>query len=148
MNVGAFVAVKEVDIYNEGKGGGRMNTNQWVLLTVAVLSGGYALYQGVVLLALRNRMAQTIGTITDIATVNKNGTKGRNSAWASFYYKVDGHMVYSDNRIQVPMISEQGSQMLVYYRVDAPELLVSVSYKRLAVGAVIAVGCGLVAIII
>lgn len=84
MNVDAFVAVKEVDIYNEGKGGGRMNTNQWVLLTVAVLSGGYALYQGVVLLALRNRRAQTIGTITDIATVNKNGTKGRNSAWHRF----------------------------------------------------------------
>lgn len=118
-----------------------MTTDQWMLVIIALCAGGYALYQGMVLLALRGKVAQTTGTITDITTVNKNGGKGRNSAWASFCYKVDGRMIYSANRIQVPMTSERGGRMTVRYQIDDVERLVAVSYKRVIVGVVVAVGC-------
>ncbi len=65
----------------------------------------------------------------------------RNSKWAVVSYEVDGRLVQSGNRIQVPMTSQVGSFVHVRYDKQEPEKLYAFSLGRMAVAFLVAVVC-------
>ena len=72
---------------------------------------------------------------------NPETARTRNSKWAVVSYEVDGRLVQSGNRIQVPMTSQVGSFVHVRYDKQEPEKLYAFSLGRMAVAFLVAVVC-------
>lgn len=116
------------------------------LYLIAAVSLLFAAYNGLCFIFKHNRTAQTAGTIISIISPNPETAKARNSKWAKVSYKVNGSNYISQNRVQVPMTAQIGSQVTVRYDIEQPEKLYSFSALRIFVALCIAAICIIVAV--
>lgn len=94
---------------------------------------------------MRNKTAQTTGTIISIKMPNPETAKVRNSKWAIVSYMADGRTYQSQNRIQVPMALQVGATVKIRYDKFNPEKLYSFSLLRIVISILIAAVCILAA---
>ena len=80
-----------------------MNNDTIFLYIIAAAALCFALINCIQFLMMRNKTAQTTGTIISIKMPNPETAKVRNSKWAIVSYMADGRTYQSQNRIQVPM---------------------------------------------
>ena len=120
-----------------------MDNDTIFLYIIAAAALCFALINCIQFIMKRNKTAQTTGTIISIKMPNPETAKARNSKWAIVSYTADGK---SQNRIQVPMVSQVGSTVKVRYDRSNPEKLYSFSMLRIAVSVLIASICILAAV--
>lgn len=113
----------------------------YFIYLIAILSFGFAVYNGVCLILKSKRTAKTEGTIISVISPNPETAKARNSKWATVVYKVNGRSYTSQNRVQVSMTSQVGSSVRVRYDNEKPEKLYSFSLARVFVALGITVVC-------
>ena len=103
-----------------------MSSEAVFLCVVGVIAGCFGLVNAVQFLLLQKKTARAVGTVVSIKMPNPETARTRNSKWAVVSYEVDGRLVQSGNRIQVPMTSEK---------------LYAFSLGRMAVAFLVAVVC-------
>ena len=118
-----------------------MSSEAVFLCVVGVIAGCFGLVNAVQFLLLQKKTARTVGTVVSIKMPNPETARTRNSKWAVVSYEVDGRLVQSGNRIQVPMTSQVGSFVHVRYDKQEPEKLYAFSLGRMAVAFLVAVVC-------
>lgn len=115
------------------------------LYFIALVCIIFIIIEGVSLIRMKRKTAETIGIITDIKTALPESVKRNNSKWAIIRYNADGKIYTSSNRIQVPMSSEVGNQVKVCYCINQPAKIYSRSLTRLAIAFIVAIVCVIVA---
>lgn len=115
------------------------------LYFIALICIIFILIEGISLIRMKGKTAETIGIITDIKTALPESVKRNNSKWAIISYNVDGKIYMSSNRIQVPMSSEVGNKVKVCYCINQPAKIYSRSLTRLAIAFIVAIVCVIVA---
>ena len=123
-----------------------MNNDTIFLYIIAAMALCFGLINYIQFLLKRNHTVQTTGTIISIKMPNPETANARNSKWAKVSYMVDGKPCQSQNRVQVPMISQVGSTVKIRYDKFHPEKLYSFSLARIAISILIAAICILAAI--
>ena len=118
-----------------------MSSEAVFLCVVGVIAGCFGLVNAVQFLLLQKKTAWAVGTVVSIKMPNPETARTRNSKWAVVSYEVDGRLVQSGNRIQVPMTSQVGSFVHVRYDKQEPEKLYAFSLGRMAVAFLVAVVC-------
>ena len=118
-----------------------MSSEAVFLCVVGVIAGCFGLVNAVRFLLLQKKTARAVGTVVSIKMPNPETARTRNSKWAVVSYEVDGRLVQSGNRIQVPMTSQVGSFVHVRYDKQEPEKLYAFSLGRMAVAFLVAVVC-------
>lgn len=118
-----------------------MSSEAVFLCVVGVIAGCFGLVNAVQFLLLQKKTARVVGTVVSIKMPNPETARTRNSKWAVVSYEVDGRLVQSGNRIQVPMTSQVGSFVHVRYDKQEPEKLYAFSLGRMAVAFLVAVVC-------
>lgn len=118
-----------------------MDNDTIFLSVIAAAALCFGLINCVQFLLIRNRTAQTTGTIISIKMPNPETAKARNSKWAKVSYKADGKTYQSQNRIQVPMALQVGSTVKIRYDKFNPEKLYSFSLLRIVISILIAAVC-------
>ena len=118
-----------------------MSRDAIVLYILSAAALCFGLINALQFLFLHSKTAQTVGTVVSIKMPNPETAKTRNSKWAVVSYTVNGKVYHSQNRIQVPMSSQVGSQVKVRYDRSAPQRLYSFSILRAAGSLLIAAFC-------
>ena len=80
-----------------------MSSEAVFLCVVGVIAGCFGLVNAALFLLLQKKTARAVGTVVSIKMPNPETARTRNSKWAVVSYEVDGRLVQSGNRIQVPM---------------------------------------------
>ena len=96
--------------------------------------------EGIILLKKRDRVCKTTGNIVDISTLAAETMKVYNSKWALVMYSVD--------RIVVPMSSNIGDPVDVQYDRDNPNVLIVQSPKRFIIFLLCAVAALIIALLL
>ncbi len=122
-----------------------MNNDTIFLYIIAAAALCFALINCIQFLMMRNKTAQTTGTIISIKMPNPETAKVRNSKWAIVSYMADGRTYQSQNRIQVPMALQVGATVKIRYDKFNPEKLYSFSLLRIVISILIAAVCILAA---
>lgn len=118
-----------------------MDNDTVILSIIASMALCFALVNCVCFLVKKNRTALAVGTVISVRMPNPETAKARNSKWAKISYRVNGKSYQSQNRIQVPMASQIGTQVTVRYDIANPERLYSFSGRRILVSLSVAVIC-------
>lgn len=118
-----------------------MDNDTIILSIIASMALCFALVNCVCFLVKKNRTALAVGTVISVRMPNPETAKARNSKWAKISYRVNGKSYQSQNRIQVPMASQIGTQVTVRYDIANPERLYSFSGQRILVSLSVAVIC-------
>lgn len=118
-----------------------MDNDTVILSIIASMALCFALVNCVCFLVKKNRTALAAGTVISVRMPNPETAKARNSKWAKISYRVNGKSYQSQNRIQVPMASQIGTQVTVRYDIANPERLYSFSGRRILVSLSVAVIC-------
>lgn len=108
---------------------------------IALLALAFCVYNIVSYTANKRHSQKTHGTIVSLKTINPPTEKMRNSKWAIVTYNVAGKSYTSKKYIQVSMSADIGSRVPVYYDINQPEKLYSFSTGRIAISALIVLGC-------
>ena len=118
-----------------------MDNDTVILSIIASMALCFALVNCVCFLVKKNRTALAVGTVISVRMPNPETAKARNSKWAKISYRVNGKSYQSQNRIQVPMASQIGTQVTVRYDIANPERLYSFSGRRILMSLSVAVIC-------
>ena len=118
-----------------------MDNDTIILSIIASMALCFALVNCVCFLVKKNRTALAVGTVISVRMPNPETAKARNSKWAKISYRVNGKSYQSQNRIQVPMASQIGTQVTVRYDIANPERLYSFSGRRILMSLSVAVIC-------
>ena len=118
-----------------------MSSEAVFLCVMGVIAGCFGLVNAVRFLLLQKKTARAVGTVVSIKMPNPETARTRNSKWAVVSYEVDGRLVQSGNRRQVPMTSQVGAFVHVRYDKQEPETLYAFSLGRMAVAFLVAVVC-------
>ncbi|CVI72486.1 hypothetical protein NDGK_02565 [Clostridiales bacterium CHKCI001] len=114
------------------------------LVVIALFALGFCVVNIVSYLANKSHSKETQGTIISLKTLNPSTEKMRNSKWAIVTYNVAGKNYTSKKQIQVSMSADIGSHVQVRYDTNQPEKLYCFSTKRIAISALIVIGCLLI----
>ena len=82
------------------------------LYIIAGLATLFVLYEGITLIIINDKTAHIRGKAIDVKTINTGRGK---SKIARFTYTVNGIIYTSNNRINVPLYVENGTQLDIQY---------------------------------
>lgn len=108
----------------------------------------YSVVEGIRYYRVRNCIRTINGVIHNLTTASAESMRLYNSKWAKVSFTVDGIIIVSENRIQVPMSSKVGDKITVKYDVNNPKRIITVSVQRMILFLSIAVAFLLIAFII
>ena len=106
------------------------------LYIISGLAALFVLYEGITLIIINDKTAHIQGKAIDVKTINTGRGKSKT---ARFTYTVNDIIYSSNNRINVPLYVENGTQLDIQYFLHNPNHISSHSVKRLIVGIGVAV---------
>lgn len=119
-----------------------------LLLIMGIAFMFYSVVEGIRYYRVRNCIRTINGVIYNLTTASAESMRLYNSKWAKVSFTVDGGIIVSENRIQVPMSSKVGDKITVKYDVNNPKRIITVSVQRMILFLSIAVAFLLIAFII
>lgn len=106
---------------------------------ILLISLLFVFWELIQIIQYRGKYKSTDAIVMSTIYANPNGTTFRNSKWALVSYRVDGKSYISKRRIQVAMNTNVGDKVKIKFEKEAPERIVSFSYKKLLIGLMITI---------